>query len=419
VRHLYLQIYLAVLGILLLFGALLATLWWLLPDEGGDQRTLQGLTQLFAEALPPERAGEDALAQTVRRLATAFDADVNVRAADGRLLAVAGDVLAPVPAEVRTSTWQLGRGPGPKVALRLADGRWVVARLNRPHRHFGVPVALVLLLAAIAAGSYPVVRRITRRLERLRARVEALGAGDLKARVELEGRDEVAALARSFNGAAQRIEQLVGGYRTLLANVSHELRTPLARMRMALELLPSQTRPELREQVAVDIGELDALIGELLLASRLDTIDAPPPAEEVDLLALVAEEAAATGAQLEGVAASVPGDARLLRRLVRNLLQNAARHAPGAPVSVRLEQLPDGKVRLAVCDRGPGIPEAERERVFEPFYRVPGTRADGSGLGLSLVRQIARHHRGSVRCSAHAGGGTCFELDLPGPRVAS
>lgn len=411
-RHLYLQIYFAVLGILLLLGALLAAIWWLLPNEGGDQRTLHGLALLFAEALPAEQAGEAATAETIRRLAQAFDADVNLRAADGRLLAAAGGALPALPADA-TSTWRFGPGPGPAVALHLPDGRWLVARLHRHHRRFKAPVALVVLLAAIAAGSYPVVRRITRRLERLQARVDALGAGDLKARVDIEGRDEVADLARSFNDAAQRIEQLVDGYRTLLANVSHELRTPLARMRMALELLPAPARPELRERVARDIEELDALIGELLLASRLDTLEAPQRWEEVDLLALAAEEAAATGAQVDGVAVTVSGDARLLRRLLRNLLENAARHAPGAPAQVRLERRADGGARLRVCDRGPGVSEAERERIFEPFYRVPGTQADGSGLGLSLVRQIARHHRGEVRCIAPAQGGTCFEVELP------
>jgi signal transduction histidine kinase len=222
----------------------------------------------------------------------------------------------------------------------------------------------------------------------------------------------VAELARSFNAAAQRIEQLVNGYRGLLANVSHELRTPLTRMRMALELLPS-ARPELRERVAKDIAELDELIGELLLASRLDTLEAPLQREELDLLALAAEEACAVGAHVEGASVSVSGDVRLLRRLIRNLLQNAQRHAPGAPVGIEVAARTDGGAALAVWDRGAGIPAAERERIFDPFYRVPGTQGEGSGLGLALVRQIARHHGGSVRCLEQAGGGTRFELELP------
>jgi signal transduction histidine kinase len=412
-RRLYLQIYVAFLGILLLFGVLMAAVWWLLPGESGDQRTLQGMAQVFAEALPAQHESTAALQASLQRFSSAFDADVNVRAADGTLLGVAGAVLAPPPAGLQGSRWLFGKGHGPLVALSLPDGRWLVARLHRRHRGWGVPLGIALMLVAIAAGSYPVVRRVTRRLERLQSRVEALGAGDLKARVQVEGRDEVAELARSFNAAAARIEHLVDGYRKLLANVSHELRTPLTRMRMALELLPGGVRPELRERVARDIGELDELIGELLLASRLDTLEAPLQREDVDLLALAAEEAAATGAQVEGDALSVRGEVRLLRRLIRNLLENATRHAPGVPAQIEVRARAEGGVRLLVSDRGAGIPDGERERIFEPFYRVPGSSGEGSGLGLSLVRQIARHHGGGVRCAARDGGGTRFEVDLP------
>ena len=158
----------------------------------------------------------------------------------------------------------------------------------------GLLLGLSLLLVVIAAGSYPVVRRVTRRSERLQAQVEALGAGELTARVKVEGNDEVAELARSFNRTAERIERLVGAQKSVLANVSHELRTPLARMRMTLELLPGEERPELRHRLAKDIAELDELIGELLLASQLDAREGAMHIEEVDLLALAAEEAAGT-----------------------------------------------------------------------------------------------------------------------------
>lgn len=155
------------------------------------------------------------------------------------------------------------RGAGPSLALLLPDGRWVLARWQH-HRAFGWLVALALLAVAIALGAYPLVRRLTRRLERLQHRVEALGAGDLATRVEVEGRDEIAHLAQSFNDAADRIERLVNAQRTILAGVSHELRSPLTRMRVALELFPPGERPDLRAQLGHDITELDELIGELL-----------------------------------------------------------------------------------------------------------------------------------------------------------
>jgi signal transduction histidine kinase len=298
--------------------------------------------------------------------------------------------------------------------LRLPDGRWLIARPRHTHRPGGLFLSLGLLALAIALGAYPVARRITRRVERLQQRVDALGAGDLKARVEVEGRDEVAALARSFNRAADRIEALVGSHKQLLANVSHELRTPLARMRVVLELLPSDVRPELRSRLHQDIVELDELISELLLASRLDAQAQPRQTESLDILALAAEEAARFGIEAVGESVTTQGEARLLRRLVRNLLDNARRHTDGSAVELSVNRRGD-RALLTVADRGPGVPESERERIFEPFYRLPAAQpqADGAGLGLALARQIARRHGGDVRCLGREGGGTVFEVSLP------
>src|SRR5258708_28833832 len=128
---------------------------------------------------------------------------------------------------------------GPPFTLQLPDGRWLVARQVRekPSPTLWIAGFLALLAAAIAVGAYPVVRRLGSRLERLKAGVDQLGGGNLGARVKVEGRDEVAALAESFNRSAQRIEELVVAHRLLLANCSHELRTPLARISMATSLL--------------------------------------------------------------------------------------------------------------------------------------------------------------------------------------
>ena len=149
------------------------------------------------------------------------------------------------------------------------------------------PVTTFILLAlGVGVGAYPVVRRLTRRLERLQSGVNQWGAADLSARVDVEGHDEVAQLAQAFNDAAARIEQLVGAHRTLLANASHELRSPLARIRLGIELLSTDPSPARRAELARDISELDQLIDEILLASRLEG-GAPPERELVDLTALV------------------------------------------------------------------------------------------------------------------------------------
>ncbi len=292
------------------------------------------------------------------------------------------------------------------------------------------PVGFVALLVAfafaVALGSYPVVRRLTQRLESLQRGVERLGAGDLQSRVSETGRDEVAFLAQRFNRAADQVQALVQSQKSLLANASHELRSPLARIRMALELMETAPSPQLKAELARNINELDALIEEILLASRLDAMAQTAAAsmpqamhESVDLLALAAEEAARMGVLLDGQGAAghgvLHGDARNLGRMLRNLLENAQRHG-ASEVSLVLKADASAFV-IEVTDRGPGVPEAERERIFEPFYRSAhaSEQHGGVGLGLSLVRSIARQHGGSVQCMARGDGsaGARFVVTLP------
>lgn len=282
--------------------------------------------------------------------------------------------------------------------------------------HIGMLALLAAIALMVALAAYPVVRRLTRRLERLQARVDAWGTGDLSTRVAVEGRDEVAQLAMSFNQSAARIEELINAQKSLLANASHELRSPLARICMAVELIRDSTPEAIRAELACDIAELDQLIGEVLLASRLDAAsDAESPFARVDLTALVAEECARAGVDFSAQAVDVAGDPALLRRMVRNLLENARRHGSGTPIGVVLTPSPAGMILFEVCDEGAGVPEAEREAIFAPFYRVRGaSEADGGhGLGLSLVRQIARRHGGEAICAARSNGGCCFRVTLP------
>jgi len=282
----------------------------------------------------------------------------------------------------------------------------------------GLLALLSVLFIAVAAGAWPVVNRLTRRLAALKQGVERFGAGQLTHRVEVSGNDEVAAVAASFNQAAGRIEALVRSHQSLLANASHELRSPLARMKMALSMIDDAGPVQhagLKREIDTNIGELDALVEEVLLASRLDGLQTLEQRERVDLLGLAAEEAARVDAQLDGAPLTVVGDERLLRRAVRNLLENARRYG-GGEVSVETGWRA-GRAELRVRDRGPGVPEAQRTRIFEPFYRLPGhaEQAGGVGLGLSLVKQIAERHGGTVHCEGRDGGGSCFVLALPAP----
>ncbi|MDP9109682.1 MAG: HAMP domain-containing histidine kinase, partial [Pseudomonadota bacterium] len=335
----------------------------------------------------------------------------------GMLLATAGHPLPARDPRQIASGW-LGGHP-PVFALKLPDGRWLLGAHNHPRGHapgLGLTTALALIALAVGLASLPLVRRLTRRLERLQQSVEALGTGQLSTRVAVEGDDEVARLAASFNRSAAHIETLMQAQRNLLANASHELRSPLARIRMAIELLPADSPPNLRAELAHNIVELDQLVDEILLASRLEAgANMPQQRDAVALTAIAAEEAARVGATLPADDVVVQGDARLLRRLLRNLLENAQRHGGAGPISVALARQASG-IEIQVCDRGPGVPADQREAIFEPFYRLPGSRErdGGSGLDLSLVRQIARHHGGDVHCTARDGGGSCFVVTLPG-----
>lgn len=324
-------------------------------------------------------------------------------------------------------------GAGPEFDLRMQDGQTLYIHMPRPPQSswrapFGFFWTLGLVGIAVALATYPIVRRLTRRLETLQHSVEQWGDGDLSVRIPVAGDDEVGFLATRFNHAAQQIETLVkardallASQKSLLANASHELRSPLARIRMGLEFMGNPVDgggSSAKIEIARNIGELDQLIDEILLASRLDAREADlGTIEPVDLLGLAAEECARTDASLEarvdGGELIVPGVSKLLRRAVRNLLENARRHADGH-ATLTLTQT-DTMACIQVCDNGQGVPEAFQERIFEPFYRLPGAseRDGGVGLGLALVKSISLRHGGSVRCSNRPTGGACFEIRLP------
>ncbi len=412
-RRLATQIHLTVVAVLLLFALLVGVAVSLGPGALHERRLAEGFAATAGDLLPGPGRPAAELQGALERLASRFGLDMTVFAPGGERLASVGTPAA-WPARRRDeASWIETRGRRFSVGLRLPDGRLLVAgRRHVDPGHLAVLSATIGLLAlAVGLGAWPLVRRLTRRLERLRARVEDLGRGDLAARAPVEGRDEVAELARSFNRAAERIQGLVEAQRRQLAFASHELRSPLARLRVALEMMSGEAA--LRAGAARDVAELDALIEELLEASRLEARGAGERVEAVDLLGLVAEEAARSGAVVAGEPVELRGDARLLRRLVRNLLDNARRHAGGAEVEARVERRGDGG-RLVVADRGPGVRASERERIFEPFYRPPGAPETGSGygLGLALVRQVARAHGGEARCLPREGGGTEIEVTL-------
>jgi len=412
-RRLFWRVYLTLLASLVAVAFLMGAFWWLM-GENSHGRWGAFHIHLSGPILPERDRTAGAVAAAIARLGDEIGGDISVYDADGALVASHGLPIPPAASE-RVGPAMLP----PVMRFDLADGRFVLAR-PRPPPHPGLRILSIALVVAggVALAVYPIAGRLTRRLEGLRSGVERWGAGALSLRVDETGNDEVAVVARAFNAAAGRVEELLTSQKALLANASHELRSPLARLRMAIELWQERQEPEIREEIVRNLAEIDQLVAEILLASRLNhgAPDAGAGAS-VDLVGLAAEEAApfeatVVSAPTGGGPIEIVGDATLLRRLIRNLLENAARHGR-PPIHVEVTRRESG-ARIVVSDCGDGIPPPERERVFEPFYRPAGRSesSGGWGLGLSLVRQIARRHGGAAFCEEAPGGGSRFVVDL-------
>jgi signal transduction histidine kinase len=397
--RLYLRFYLALLGSLFVFAFVAGCVWHLFIAPAQHDNGNGTAARLLQNALAPVTATPELQQAALQALVTGIDADVALVASDGSRLAGVGKPL-PIPDADHMHAGSHPHSGEMTWMIHLPDGRRLLASVPIVDGHPEYVLLLMLLAIALAVGvaAYPIVRRLATRLERLQAGVESLGAGQLSTRVAVEGRDEVARLAQSFNRAASRIDELVGAHKSLLANASHELRTPLTRIRLAVELMKESADPARSAGLNQDIAELDSLIDEILLASRLDAVAETEVNEEVDLLALAAEECSRyPEAELDGTPITLRGDTRLLRRLLRNLLENARRHGI-PPTRVTLATAACG-IELMVSDEGPAVSAEQCERLFAPFYRRGGTRESvGTGLGLALVRQIARRHGGDARC---------------------
>ncbi|MGZ3328441.1 MAG: sensor histidine kinase, partial [Xanthobacteraceae bacterium] len=342
-RRLYLQVYLTIVASLILVVLTAGLLWHFgtaFPPFG-QQFEVAG--EIIAELVPPVEASPQAQQEAIDRLAQRVGADLALFSRTNEPLASAGRPLPPPGRSGRTGGWLRTAG-GPAIAIPLPDGRRLVARIPARQRPSALMLAAFLgaIALVVALGARPVVRRLTGRLERLQRGVESLGAGDLRARVKVEGRDEVARLAQSFNQAAARIEGLVDAHKMLLANASHELRTPLTRIRLGLELAdtPSERKAELER----DIAELDQLVDEILLVSRLDATEQLDVREDIDLTALAAEECARyDDCWMQGRPVTVRGDPTLLRRMIRNLVDNAHLHGQ-PPIEVTVDRQNDQAV---------------------------------------------------------------------------
>ncbi len=428
-KRLHRQIYFAVFLCLVLMVAFTAILFSVVGERGPNnnyRNVFKVVTSLTKYAMPSPSLPVADQAKSIEKLGAELNVAIALFTADGEEIGSykfkgrkpdfdrLRRKINEDDGDEDEGGWLRNRRGG--YSLLLDDGRWFVARPkgfpSRPPL-FGVLLWLALITAAIGLGAWPFVKRLTGRLARLQTGVEQIGAGNLSTRVPVEGKDEVAALASSFNDAASTIERLINSNRQLLANASHELRTPLARVRLGVEMMKDGGTPARRAALERDIAELDSLIDEILIMSRLDTGTKPAMNEEIDLLALAAEECARyETCVLSGESAEVMGSDKLLRRLIRNLVGNAHKHGK-PPIDVHVEKQ-DRYAVLTVHDAGEGIPHELREQMFEPFHRAPGKQnVDGYGLGLALVRQIAEAHDGQVEIVDEERRNCVFKIALP------
>ncbi|WP_329519319.1 sensor histidine kinase [Spirillospora sp. NBC_01491] len=287
-------------------------------------------------------------------------------------------------------------------------------------------IGLPLLLAVVAGVTWLVTRRALRPVAAIRTELaEITAAGDLARRVpEPRTRDEVAHLAATTNATLSALERSVARQRGFVADASHELRSPIASLRTQLEV--AAAHPELLDLDGLvdDVVRLQHLAADLLLLARLDAGDRPLTGEPVSLAELVREEAARrAGARVPvetDVAASprVVGSRGRLSRVLGNLLDNAQRHA-ATVVRITLAE-ENGQAVVRVTDDGPGVPAADRERIFERFVRLDDARSrdeGGAGLGLAIARDLVRAHGGTLVSGETPEGGALFEVRLPIERI--
>jgi signal transduction histidine kinase len=420
---------------------MLVTLWVQLPEREAFVFRISALRASYRLAdmlklmdqLPS--AGREKLAAiaAARRVDTTLDASPSSVAPEpGSSAAVFRDLLvedlgrdwpiavevSPVQVPPETGNAQPTDGFEFKGQARLSDGTWVGFRLQEPRR---IPVwprrlitNMLIIVGVLALLSLVAVRWVTHPLHRLAQAAEALGRDINRPPLGENGPQEVRRAARAFNAMQERLSRYIRTRTGILAAMSHDLKTPITRLRLRAELLE---QPELHDKFVRDLGEMENMVNATL--GYMKGLDDREPLRPIDIRALVGALAADSeelhhcvhvrGEPLGPFFGKPEG----LKRCLQNLLDNATRY--GRDVELEIEDSADA-LTLYVRDSGPGIPEQELERVFEPFYRVEASRnpsTGGSGLGLSIARNLAQSMGGDVTLRNREGGGLEAKVVLP------
>jgi signal transduction histidine kinase len=388
-----------------------------LRDRQRDQ-DIQRLTELRAELEQGRRPGE--LEVMLPGRTTYFE----IRVDGGQVAATPGYEQLP-DGSVLLTTARVQTATGLVELVAASPVEPIERSVDAVRR--GLLTALPLLVVGAAGLTWILAGRALRPVEAIRAEVESISGSTLDRRVPVPNSgDEVARLADTMNAMLDRLQTASTRQQQFVADASHELRSPVAAIRTELEVAQRTATadewPVVAERLLAEEARLEAVITDLLLLATLDEGAPLPHAVDVDVAEEAREEArrrAPEGTDLvvevdAPRAAMVHGSRMQLRRALANLLDNAGRHAR-TTVRVSVHER-DGRVQVLVDDDGPGIPEADQERVFERFVRLDEHRtraAGGAGLGLSLVRRIAERHHGTASADTSPLGGARIVLDLP------
>jgi signal transduction histidine kinase len=304
------------------------------------------------------------------------------------------------------------------IQVRLQDGSWVSFEHGLSEQLFDWPLRLLLVLGVLLLGvillSVIGVRSLIRPLRELRRAAEGLGKDIRQPPLTERGPTEVRETAKAFNTMQTRLKNYIEDRAGILAAVSHDLKTPLTRLRLRLDLIDDE---ELRSKSEKDLNDMESMVSATLDFMRgTETHEPSRPLDLMALLESIQDDAREAGKRVElreQQIAPYQGKPLALKRCLVNLVENAVRYAGQAEIEIR-----DGReaVEIRICDRGPGIPEAALQKVFDPFFRLENSRAQqtgGTGLGLGIARNIARAHGGDLVLHNRAEGGLCARLTLP------
>lgn len=345
---------------------------------------------------------------------------------------VVGNVMEPrFPEMHRRHMMQSRSGPpwgkhlGPHVMARfvliqiqLEDKSWVIFERGIPEETFAWPlkilIVLGILLISVILISLLAVKSITRPLQKLRMAAEGLGKNIQQEPMNETGPAEVKETAKAFNTMQQRLKSYIEDKAQILAAVSHDLKTPLTRMRLRADLFDDE---QLRDKTLKDLDDMEKMVTATLEFMRGS--ETKEKSQDIDLIALlesIQEDFRDSGSQVDlsgALNSPYTGKPLLLKRCFNNLIDNGLRYGEKVHIKVKDET---NQITIQICDNGPGIPEELHQKIFDPFFRLEGSRAQhtgGTGLGLGIARNIARAHGGDISLSNQETRGLCVTLKLP------